>query len=217
MRVGTDAVLLGAWTEIKKNEKILEVGTGCGIIALMLVQRNSLVTISAIDIHPESIQEADSNFKKCPWFNRLEVQLISLQALANNAKPQFDHIVSNPPYFVGSTPSPIKARNQARHTDTLSTDDFFVSCKQLLLPKGIVSLVLPSTNSESWIEIAEKYNFFPSRITEVFSYPDKPVERILIEFSNQKLKVIPKFFHIRKGKGLKYSEDYIDLTGEFFL
>ena len=217
MRVGTDAVLLGAWAEIKNAKKILEIGTGSGIIALMMAQRNELAQITAIDIHPESIDEATGNFAKSAWSQRLNAELISLQIFKDTNQGLFDHIISNPPYFSDSTPAPDKSRNQARHTTTLSHQDFFLSCRQLLQTGGKISLIIPSYDSKKWMEIALVYNLCPSRITNVISYPGKTAERVLVELSTSILPLETSELFIRKGKGLGYSDEYIKLTEEFYL
>lgn len=217
MKVGTDAVLLGAWAQIKNSPTILDVGTGSGIIALMMAQKNLKAIITAIDIDENSIKEAGENFELSPWRNRLDAKCISIQNYSNTSDIKFDHIISNPPFFSNSTPAPNKSRHQARHSDTLSPEDFFGSCKKILTTDGKISLIIPSDNFEKWAEIAEKLLLVPSRMTNIFSYPNKPVERILIEFSNENGKGITNNFYIRKGKGLGYSEEYIELTKEFYL
>lgn len=217
MKVGTDAVILGSWAEIKNSQKILDIGTGSGIIALMMAQKNSEAQIKAIDIDANSIREASQNFEQSPWSERLEAECIALQNYGLSHKNQFDHIISNPPFFSKSTPAPDKARHNARHTDTLSADDFFNYSKLLLTETGKISLIIPFYSSADWIKIAEKYTLFPSRITNVISYPGKPIERLLIEFSNEKQEVESTDFFIRKGKGLAYSEEYIELTKDFYL
>ncbi len=217
MKVGTDAVILGSWADVKNSQTILDIGTGSGIIALMMAQKNEGAKIKAIDIDENSIHEASQNFKQSPWSERLEAECIALQNYGLSHKNQFDHIISNPPFFSKSTPAPEKARHNARHTDTLSADDFFNYSKLLLTEHGKISLIIPFYSSNDWIKTAEKYNLFPSRITNVISYPDKPIERLLIEFSNEKLMIESSEFCIRKGKGLGYSEEYISLTKDFYL
>jgi tRNA1Val (adenine37-N6)-methyltransferase len=217
MKVGTDAVIIGSWVDIKNSQTILDIGTGSGIIALMMAQKNEGAKIKAIDIDEDSIHEASQNFKQSPWSERLEAECIALQNYGLSHKNQFDHIISNPPFFSKSTPAPEKARHNARHTDTLSADDFFNYSKLLLTETGKISLIIPFYSSNDWIKTAENYNLFPSRITNVISYPDKPIERILIEFSNEKSSFEAKEFYIRKGKGLGYSDDYAELTNDFYL
>ncbi len=217
MKVGTDAVIIGSWADVKNSQTILDIGTGSGIIALMMAQKNEGAKIKAIDIDENSIHEASQNFKQSPWSERLEAECIALQNYGLSHKNQFDHIISNPPFFSKSTPSPEKARHNARHTDTLSADDFFKYSILLLTEHGKISLIIPFYSSNDWIKTAEKYNLFPSRITNVISYPGKPVERLLIEFSNEKLMIESSEFCLRKGKGMVYSEEYIELTKDFYL
>lgn len=217
MKVGTDAVILGSWADVKNSQTILDIGTGSGIIALMMAQKNSEAQIKAIDIDENSIIEALQNFKQSPWSSRLEAIYIALQNFGLSYENHFDHIISNPPFFIKSTPAPEKARHNARHTDTLSANDFFKYSKLLLTETGKISLIIPFYSSNDWIKTAENYNLFLSRITNVLSYPDKPIERILIEFSNKKSSFEAKEFYIRKGKGLGYSDEHIQLTQDFYL
>lgn len=217
MKVGTDAVILGSWADVKNSQTILDIGTGSGIIALMMAQKNSEAQIKAIDIDENSIIEALQNFKQSPWSSRLEAVYIALQNFGLSYENHFDHIISNPPFFIKSTPAPEKARHNARHTDTLSANDFFKYSKLLLTETGKISLIIPFYSSNDWIKTAENYNLFLSRITNVLSYPDKPIERILIEFSNKKSSFETKEFYIRKGKGLGYSDNYVVLTNNFYL
>ncbi len=217
MKVGTDAVLLGVWAEIKNCKNILDIGTGCGIIALIMAQKNLDTIIKAIDIDEKSINEASENFELSPWKNRLEATLISIQEYSSLSEIAFDHIICNPPFFSNSTPAPNKTRHHARHTDTLSPEDFFKSCKILLADEGKISLIIPFDISDKWVETAESFQLFPNKITQVISYPLKPIERILIEFSDKKEKFLPNELFIRKGKGLGFTDEYFELTKEFYL
>jgi len=219
MRVGTDAVLLGAWAEINFTKKILEVGTGSGVIALMLAQKNSSAKITALDIHDQSIMEAEINFKSSTWSNRLQCIESSLQEFAKEEiyHQSFDAIISNPPFFTDSTPAPNKSRHQARHTDTLSPTEFFENCKKLLSPDGKISLILPYYNLELWLNTAEAFKLVPSRITNLFSYPGKVQERTLIEFTYSKIRPLISEIYIREAKGLGYTKEYKELTRDYYL
>jgi len=217
IKIGTDAVLLGAWAEVNAANTILDVGTGCGIIALMMAQKNKSAIIKAIDIHQESIIEATENFVQSPWETQLSAELISLQDFNAKGSNPFDHIISNPPFFSQSMPSPNLKRHNARHTSTLSQEDFFCGCKRLLTSDGKLSIIIPYQNSEKWIETAYEHQLFPSRITNVFPHPQSPLERVLIEFINTKGVPLFQELSIRRGKGQPYSEKYVALTGEFYL
>lgn len=215
MKVGTDAVLLGAWAKIAHSQTILEVGCGCGVISLMLAQRNENTLIYAIDIHDASVTETNINFRNSLWNRRLKAHLISIQEY----KPTviFDHIVSNPPFFTNSFPAPNRVRHHARHTETLLPVDFFKACRNLLSPGGKISLILPYHDFENWQHQARENAFYPSRVTQVFSYPDKIAERVLVEFDSQTKSPQTDSFNIRNGKGMAYSDAYLNLTQAFYL
>ena len=117
MKVGTDGVLLGAWTNLSQSRRILDIGTGTGLIALMMAQRVPEVPITAIDIDAEAVNQANENFSASPWNNRLEAVLQDVCTYTE--KNSFDTIVSNPPYFINSLKCPDNQRTTARHTDTL--------------------------------------------------------------------------------------------------
>ncbi len=218
MRVGTDAVILGSWANVASSKKILDAGTGSGVIALMLAQRNHEAHITGIDIHPDSVLEATENFKMSSWNDRLTARLISFQELAQEENGSFDHIVSNPPFFSGSLASPDSARQNARHTDELPMEDFFASCKKSLISKeGRISLIFPYTSASQLKMVAEGNGFFPSRSCNLFPYPGKPAERILLEFSQTRESMSEnREFFIRTGKNREFSEEYKSLTFDFY-
>lgn len=217
MRVGTDAVLLGAWAQVEGNETILEIGTGCGIIALMMAQKSQFSNITAIDIHAESVAEAKFNFKNSIWSERLLATKISLHELASQSNNRFSHIICNPPFFIDSTPAPVLSRHNARHADTLLPEEFFEDASKLLTDQGKVSLIIPGLGSERWLSAALDFKLYLGRKTAVHAYPDKVAERLLLEFSFQPAAPINSEFFIREGKGLGYTNDYKMLTNEFYL
>jgi tRNA1Val (adenine37-N6)-methyltransferase len=217
MRVGTDAVLLGAWAQVKENETILEIGTGCGIIALMMAQKSRFSSITAIDIHTESVEEAKFNFKNSTWSERLLATKISLHELASQSNNRFSHIICNPPFFIDSTPAPVLSRHNARHADTLLPEGFFENASKLLTDQGKVSLIIPDLGSERWLSAASDFKLYLGRKTAVHAYPGKVAERLLLEFSFQPVAPIISEIFIREGKGLGYTNDYKQLTHEFYL
>lgn len=217
MKVGTDAVLLGAWTEVKDSGFILDVGTGCGIIALILAQKNTSASIRAIDVDRESIEEARINFTQSLWKNNLKAICSSFEIYSAENQNKFDLIVSNPPYFQNGIASPHPQRQRARHAITLSPSVFFGSAVKCLSITGEISLILPAYKSELWFDAAKSNGLFPVRVTMVFSYPGKPAERILATFG--KHEVIPQkdVFTIRDEKGGCYTDEYLKLTKEYLL
>ncbi|NUM31087.1 MAG: methyltransferase [Bacteroidetes bacterium] len=217
MKVGTDAVLLGSWANFSNSLNLLEVGTGCGVISLIVAQREGKVNITAIDIDENSVIEAEENFKCSKWSNRLKSLNISFQNFTKTNHEFFDHIVCNPPFFANSTPSPLQSRHFARHTDKLNPQDFFENCLKTLNIIGKISIIIPSNDYNLWEKHSIENGFFTNRITTVFAYPTKVSERKLIEFSRNNLSIQYTEIYIRKGKNMGFTDQYLDLTKEFYL
>ncbi len=175
MKVGTDAVLLGTFIQTEKQEKILEVGTGCGVVALMLAQKGNRVL--AIDIHAPSVEEAQQNFSKsvfAPLLIADEIDFFKLQAPV-----KFDRIVSNPPFFQNSLQAPDEARNTARHALNDWVKRFWERAHKLT---GRVNVIIPVEVFDEWKRESELSNFFLVKKCEVFSRTDKPAIRYILEF-----------------------------------
>ena len=175
MKVGTDAVLLGAFIQTEKQEKILEVGTGCGVIALMLAQKGNRVL--AIDIHSSSVEEAQQNFSKsvfAPLLIADEIDFFKLQAPV-----KFDRIVSNPPFFQNSLQAPDEARNAARHAVNDWVKRFWERAHKLT---GKVNVIIPVEIFDEWKRESELSDFFLVKKCEVYSRSDKPAIRFILEF-----------------------------------
>ena len=183
MKVGTDGVLLGAWATLPPTAtRILDIGTGTGLIALMIAQRrqNNNLQIYAIDIDKDSIEQAAENISNSPFAQYISTQHTSLQEFSPNEK--FDVIVCNPPYFVASLKCPDAARTQARHTDSLSFDDLLQHSARLLNDGGSLSVILPIIEGNQLIELAPKYGFTLTHLTEVHPTPTAPPKRLLLQF-----------------------------------
>ena len=175
MKVGTDAVLLGAFIQTEKQEKILEVGTGCGVVALMLAQKGNRVL--AIDIHAPSVEEAQQNFSNsvfAPLLIADEIDFFKLQAPV-----KFDRIVSNPPFFQNSLQAPDEARNVARHAVNDWVKRFWERSHKLT---GRVIVIIPVEAYDEWKRESELSNFFLVKKCEIFSRADKPAIRFLLEY-----------------------------------
>ena len=196
MRVNTDAVLLGAWCPLPDEApepRILDIGTGSGVIALMLAQRCSSAHITAIDIDEPSVIQARENFLASPWPDRLTAQHISLQdftlPLKGGRGDSYNLILSNPPYFRNALRNPDPRRSDARHTDTLSFDELCRCSAELLADDGILALVLPADAEAEIITIvitiAARYNLSPTYLTRVYTNATQPPKRILIALKKQ--------------------------------
>ena len=210
MKVGTDGVLLGAWCPLPHRPiasspyRLLDIGTGSGLIALMLAQRlsnlspiaNNLYTIDAIDIDADAVAQAQYNFEQSPWSAQLHAHHSTLQdwhplPITDNRYPISDTrypitelgyslIVSNPPYFQDSLKNPNAQRATARHTDSLSYEELIMHSVRLLAPDGILALVLPIEAEAEILALAAEYGLSPTHITHVHSKPGKPAKRLLI-------------------------------------
>ncbi|MCU0383417.1 MAG: methyltransferase [Cyclobacteriaceae bacterium] len=216
-KVGTDGTLLGAWTNIHQKKKILDVGTGSGLIALMLAQRTTDdVNIKAIDIAENDVNQARENFLQSPWFNKLEVIHQSLQKY-EGIVDGFDLIVSNPPYFQNSFKPPKEERVAPRHTTLLSFEDLLIHAYRLSTTKGRLSLILPEVEGKMFCELAEKKGWYLTRLTVFKSRITKPAERLLLEFEKTNIKEVDKKELILYEKNEVWSLDYQMLTKEFYL
>jgi len=215
-KVGTDAVLLGSWVNIQENDRLLlDIGTGSGVIALMLAQRSHTdARIDAIEIETEDAQQALMNTTQSPWPEKVNICRTALQDFSPGTG--YDLIVSNPPFFVDSLLPPDRKRGQARHAHTLSFGDLLVGVKRLLKPQGRFALILPVAEGREFIMRATGHELFAFRTSAFRARAHKPVERLLIEFSQNQRK--PEESEIvLYGDGDKWSEGYCSLTKEFYL
>ena len=215
MKVGTDGTLLGAWADLPQHGRILDIGTGTGLIAIMAAQRTAEAHITAIDIDSECISQARENVEATRWSERIEVVHTPLQEFST-AEP-FDVIISNPPYFVDSLLSPDAARSTARHTDTLSFDDLTQGVLQLLSQDGHFALILPPTEMERFLSAA-RGRLFLTRRCEVWTTPTSGARRIMAQLSPQPTTPPQSEKLIIEDHGPQgYSEDYKRLTRDFYL
>ena len=214
MKVGTDGVLLGAWADISCSRNILDIGTGTGLIALMLAQRCPQARIQAIDIDTGAVNQAQENILASPWNDRVEACLQDIRTY--RPKQLFDTIVSNPPYFVNSLKGPDGQRNTARHTDSLDMASLLESAASLLTPEGRFSIILPAEQTDALTTSAERVGLHPSRHTAVITRPGLVPKRTLMEFCRTKETFQTDELVIELERHV-YSEEYIRLTRDFYL
>jgi tRNA1Val (adenine37-N6)-methyltransferase len=218
MKVGTDGVLLGAWVNINSKQRILDIGTGTGLIALMLAQRNALAQIDAIEIDEKAAQLAMKNVNNSEWVKRIEVINESIQNFSKSSIKSYDLIVSNPPFFSGGTFSKSQDKTTVRHTVKLAHSDLLSSVRSLLQKDGHFAVILPNMEGLRLIELAETYRLYPHEITEVYPDEEKKVERLLISFSKTKVTDPSKnALMIRSADTKDFSDDYKLLTKDFYL
>jgi tRNA1Val (adenine37-N6)-methyltransferase len=215
MKIGTDAVLLGSWSNIENAEHILDIGSGSGIIALMLAQRSNAF-VDAVEIDKSSAQQAARNFEKSPWKNKMKIYHTSFQDFSVCNTKTYDLIVSNPPFFIEALKSEDVYRNLARHTDTLSFEDLMKGISKHLSPKGKVCVILPVSESISFKLIAELNGVFCNYQTGVISKKGLPPYRLLMEFSKLKTDLKEDSLCIL-NEDLSYTEEFKYLTKDFYL
>lgn len=224
MKVGTDGVLLGAWCPLPSQKphrvRVLDIGVGSGLIALMIAQRlhlrGDMFSVLGIDIDRDAVEQSHINFQQSPWADSLTNQACRLQDMP--AEQAFDLIVSNPPYFQDSLKNPNAQRATARHTDTLSYTELIQHAARLLNTNGTLALVLPFEAKEDILALAEAHALYPTHITHVHSKPGKPAKRLLIAFSpiSYTQYPIPQTMYIESKKSPR-SEEYKELTTDFYL
>ncbi len=216
MKVGTDGVLLGAWCNTTENGNCLDIGTGSGLIAMMVAQRNQSALITAIDIEENAAIEAAENFEKCPWAARLESKHIDFKTFAENSNIKFDSIVSNPPFFINSLHSPDYNRTKARHTDSLTFNDLIVYSAKILNDDGCLSIITPADTEEVITNIALNAGLCITRKTYVHPTTDTQAKRILWEFSPKFRETTVEHITIEISRHI-YTPEYIALTKDFYI
>lgn len=217
MKVGTDGVLLGAWADLQGVKSVLDIGSGSGVVALMIAQRCD-AQIEAVEIDRASAEQAKINFEASSWSDRLKICNLSFQDYSEKVCEPFDLLVSNPPYFTRSLKSQTEQRNLVRHTDQLPNEDLLKGVVKLLSPHGRFCAVFPYVEGNIFIAQAANYGLFCNRKLYVQSKPDKPTLRILTEFSFKKKKLIEESISIHTMKGdSEYTDEYKKLTADFYL
>lgn len=215
MKVGTDGVLLGAWASIDHSQQILDVGTGSGLVALMLAQRSSEeVSITGIEIDQEAAKQARENAHKSPW--KEKINIVCDDFTTHTFDRKFDLIVSNPPYFKNSLKCPDNQRAAARHDDSLSYETLFARVKDLLADKGTFTLIIPIEVEDLIKEIAHHNELTEVAQLYVTTKPDGAPRRTLISFSTEKREYSPEILLTEKARH-QYSDEYIRLTRAFYL
>lgn len=213
MKVGTDGVLLGAWACVANAQRILDIGTGTGLVALMLAQRSDAFVI-ALEIDSSAAGQAIENVARSPWQDRIEVIQTNFKNYTSTT--QFDVIVSNPPYFADSLKCPDPQRTTARHNHELTYQELLKGVALLLAADGEFTIVIPTDVIDSVKEIAADYALYPSRQLNVITRPGLPPKRNLITFTFQKQKCQAEELVIELARH-EYSKEYIELTKEYYL
>ncbi len=218
MKIGTDGIMLGAWSSVEGIRNALDIGTGTGLIALMLAQRAPEAEVHGIDIDQVSCEQAEANAQAAPWADRLKIIRAPVQEYALSAQAQYDLIASNPPFFSGGTFGMEERRVLARHTARLPHGDLLIAVRELLAPQGHFCVILPYLEGLRFQERAEEYHLFCTRVTEVLPMPGRPVKRLLMEFGQTPTSCATDQLVIRKTEEEgSYTDAYKELTQAFLL
>ncbi len=234
MKVGTDGILLGAWTSLPEAldqpMRLLDIGTGTGLLALMLAQRLSKLgakqfRIDAVEIDEQAYTQALENIQRSPWRDSIHVHHASIQDFVQksiNLSPVYDLVISNPPFFENAYKSIQKARSLARHSDHLSQDDLLQVASQVLKPNAHLAVIYPTELAHNFVLKAKDYQLSCDRQLLVQPMPNREVKRVLLQLRNQEIdssKILltnSQLMIIEESKH-KYTEEYIALTQDFYL
>lgn len=213
-KVGTDGVLLGAAADVSSAGKILDIGSGTGLISIMVAQRCS-GEIVAIEPDVKSFVQLYENVRDCKWSNRIDVVNSALQSFKTNSR--FDLILSNPPYFISSLKNPDHRKSVARHNDTLSHQDLLSGVEELMTLNGKFQVILPFNEGMKFIRAALEKNLFCNDLMKIQPSPGSEIKRVIITLSRQKRQVHESVLIIETGERHEYSEEYKNLTKDFYL
>ena len=218
MKIGTDGVLLGAWTPIENNPfSILDIGTGTGVIALMLAQRTNAEQIDALEIDEQAYEQATDNFEKSPWSDRLFCFHAGLDEFVEEPEDEYDLIVSNPPFYSEDFKSENEQRDLARFQDAMPFEDLIEAADLLLSENGIFSVIIPFKEENRFLALAKEFELYPLKITHVKGTPTTEIKRTLVAFSRNKNIDFPIDELIIETARHLYTAEYIELTKDFYL
>ncbi len=220
MKVGTDAVLLGSWVDFSNHpQNILDIGSGSGVIALMLAQRSNVTQIDAVEIDEDAHEQCVENFENSNWADRLFCYQASFQEFVAETyedELEYDLIVSNPPFF-NSTENITTSREKARFNASLPFEDLIEGVDLILSENGVFAVVLPNETETDFVLLAQQFQLFPFKITRVKGNQNSPVKRSLMAFSrNNNVVLIENELVIEKERH-QYTSDFTALVKDFYL
>lgn len=217
MKVGTDGMLLGAWVSVEKARKVLDIGCGSGLIALMIAQRSSSeVLIDGVELESEAAQQASSNAALSPWAARIRIYAQDVHQFAENHPHQYDLIVSNPPYFSPAVACRDEARDTARYTGSLTHDALLNCAEQLITDEGLFCVVLPQDLGIELARLAGQKKWFVRSQVDIRDRPGKPLHRMLLTLSRESGETEYQKLDLRQSEGV-YSPEFCALISDFYL
>lgn len=217
MKIGTDGVLLGAWTPLENTPySIMDIGAGTGIIALMLAQRSTAEQIDAMEIDDDAYEQAVDNFENSPWGDRLFCYHAGLDEFMEEPEDEYDLIVSNPPFYTEDYTSGDEQRDKARFTASLPFEDLVEAAALLLSDNGVFSVIIPFKEEKNFVALAKDFELFPFKITRVKGTPTTDIKRSLLAFSRDERQIATDELIIETARH-EYTPEYIALTKDFYL
>lgn len=218
MKIGTDGVLLGAWTPIENNPKsVLDIGTGTGIIALMLAQRSDAEQIDALEIDESAYEQSVENFENSPWGDRLFCFHAGLDEFVDDPEDEYDLIVSNPPFYSEEYRSENEQRDLARFQGAMPFEELVEAADLLLSEIGIFSVIIPFNEEDRFIELCAEVELFPIKVTRVKGSPNTKIIRSLLAFKRYELAVLTADELVIEIRRHEYTPEYISLTKDFYI
>ena len=218
MKIGTDSVLLGAWTPIEnKPFSILDIGAGTGILSLMLAQKSAAEQIDSLEIDEDAYEQCVENFENSPWSDRLFCFHAGLDEFIEEPEDEYDIIISNPPFYSEDYKSDTSQRDLARFQDALPFEDLVEAADLLLSENGIFAVIIPFKEEERFIDLCAEVELFPVKVTRVKGSYTTPIVRSLLAFKRYELSVLEADELVIEINRHKYTDDYINLTKDFYL
>lgn len=217
MKVGTDGVILGAIAPIDNVKSILDIGSGSGLICLMLAQRADKAKVIGVEVEPKAFSQSVENGQKSPWNNRIHFENEAIQDYSKFSDQSFDLIVSNPPFFSGGTFSYNQERNNVRHTIKLPNGDLLQSARKLLNKEGKFVVILPVMEGLRFKDMAKTYRLFCTEEIIIKGKESKSDERLVLIFKQEESNEIRKGQLVVYNEDDSYHSDFVDLTKDFYL
>ena len=217
MKIGTDGVLLGAWTPLINNPNaILDIGAGTGILSLMLAQRSNAAQIDAIEIDEDAYEQCVENFEASPWGDTLFCFHAGLDEFVDDPEDQYDLIISNPPFYAEDFKTDDSQRDMARFQDALPFEELIEAAALLLSENGIFSVIIPYKEEERFVSMCKELDLFPIQITRVKGTPTSDIKRSLLAFTRVTQTPLIDELVIETARH-QYTSEYVELTKDFYL